>query len=268
MKKFQDFAARNKKKLIAGALIVAGVIVLVICLTLKLDGNRRENIKQPVQITGQISEDASENEQTQTGQKEKAKAKAQESSEDSEKAEDKTSAQTEEKGAGEKKSSDAQKSVSEKSSGQQSAGASKSGSEKSKSSEKSKGSEVSKSSESAKGSSQQSSKPSHQHSWKAHKVWVPKMVTVVDEPEHVVYGAQLYTKQADGTWVGNGKTYWFENGFTQDDLKAILKDKIKNEGYIGNYVNRQKTVPAVTHTEDRGSYQTDYYYCSCGSTKK
>ena len=52
MKKFQDFAARNKKKLIAGALIVAGVIVLIICLTLKPDGDRRENIKQPVQITG------------------------------------------------------------------------------------------------------------------------------------------------------------------------------------------------------------------------
>ena len=88
MKKFQDFAARNKKKLIAGALIVAGVIVLIICLTLKPDGDRRENIKQPVQITGQISEDASENEQTQTGQKEK--------------------------GADEKKSSDSQKSVLEK----------------------------------------------------------------------------------------------------------------------------------------------------------
>lgn len=107
----------------------------------------------------------------------------------------------------------------------------------------------------------------HTHNWKERKVWVSNIVTVVDEPEHVVYGAQLYTKQADGTWLSNGETYWFENGFTIDDLKAIIKDKMINEGYIGNYVNREKTIPAVTHTEDHGSYQISYY-CECGATKK
>ena len=107
----------------------------------------------------------------------------------------------------------------------------------------------------------------HQHNWQAHQVWVPNIVTVVDVPEQTVYGAQLYTQQADGTWIGNGETYWFENGFTEDDLKAIIVDKIRNEGYIGSYVNREKTIPAVTHTEDHGSYQTDYYYCECGERK-
>lgn len=111
------------------------------------------------------------------------------------------------------------------------------------------------------------SQPAHQHNWQPHEVWVPNIVTVVDEPEQVVYGAQLYTQHSDGSWVSDGETYWFENGFTQDDFKQILKDKIKNEGYIGNYVNRTKTVPAVTHEEDQGSYQVDYYYCDCGATK-
>lgn len=120
---------------------------------------------------------------------------------------------------------------------------------------------------SGQGGSAQSGTPAHQHQWQAHKVWVKNIVTVVDEPEQVIYGAQLYTKHSDGKWYSDGETYWFENGFTKDDLKALLKDKIKNEGYIGNYVNRQKTVPAKTHTEDHGSYQTDYYYCSCGAKK-
>lgn len=107
----------------------------------------------------------------------------------------------------------------------------------------------------------------HQHQWQEHKVWVSDIVTVVDEPEQVIHGAQLYTKHSDGQWYSDGETYWFENGFTTDDLKAIIKDKVKNEGYIGNYVNRTKTIPAKTHTEDHGSYQTDYYYCSCGARK-
>ena len=108
----------------------------------------------------------------------------------------------------------------------------------------------------------------HQHNWQAHEVWVSDIVTVVDEPERTVQGARLYTQNADGTWTSNGETYWFEDGFTVEDLKEILEDKIKNEGYIGNCLNVKKTIPAVTHTEDHGSYQVDYYYCSCGATKR
>ena len=108
----------------------------------------------------------------------------------------------------------------------------------------------------------------HQHNWKPHKVWVSNIVTVVDVPEQTVYGAQLYTQQPDGTLLSNGETYWFENGFTIDDLRAIILDKMKNEGYSGGYVNRTKTIPAVTHQEDHGSYQIDYYYCDCGATRQ
>lgn len=112
------------------------------------------------------------------------------------------------------------------------------------------------------------SQPVHQHNWQPHEVWVPNLVTVVDTPEQTIQGAQLYTQQPDGSWVSNGETYWFENGFTMDDFKAILLDKIKNEGYTGNYLNKTKTIPAVTHQEDQGSYQVDYYYCSCGATRQ
>lgn len=112
----------------------------------------------------------------------------------------------------------------------------------------------------------------HQHTWVDHttRVWVSKMVTVVDQPAKTVSGGQLYTEQPDGTWLSNGETYWFENGFTLDDLKAIIKDKMKNEGYIGGYVNRTKTIPAVTHQEDQGYYEqrVDYQYCSgCGQRR-
>lgn len=120
-------------------------------------------------------------------------------------------------------------------------------------------------------SSNQSSKTSHTHSWKDHttKRWVSNMVTVVDTPAQTIAGAQLYTLHSDGNWYGDGKVYWFENGFTSDDLKAIIKDKIKNEGYIGNYVNRSKTIPATTYEEDHGHYENyvDYQYCDCGATR-
>ena len=116
------------------------------------------------------------------------------------------------------------------------------------------------------GSSDSGSGSVHQHNWQAHQVWVPNIVTVEDAPEQTVHGARLYTQQGDGS-IANGETYWFENGFTIDNLKEIIKNKIRNEGYIGSYQNLQKTVPAVTHTEDQGSYQIDYYYCECGATK-
>lgn len=113
---------------------------------------------------------------------------------------------------------------------------------------------------------------SHMHNWVDHTAtrWVSNIVTVVDEPAQTIKGARLYTKNADGTWTANGKTYWFENGFTIEDFKKILKDKVINEGYIGNYQDVKKTVPAVTHTEDHGYNETyvDYQYCSvCGQKR-
>lgn len=121
-------------------------------------------------------------------------------------------------------------------------------------------------------SSSQASKPAHTHQWKDHtaKRWVSNWVTVVDTPEQTVAGARFYTQNADGTWTANGDTYWIENGFTWDDLKAIIKEKLQSGdmGYA-NYQNISKTVPAVTHQEDQGHYETfvDYQYCSCGATR-
>lgn len=114
--------------------------------------------------------------------------------------------------------------------------------------------------------------PTHVHNWKDHTAqrWVSNIVTVVDTPAHTISGAQLYTLHSDGNWYSDGEIYWFENGFTLDDLKDILNDKIKNEGYIGNYVNRTKTIPAVTHEEEQGYYETyvDYQYCECGARRE
>ena len=291
MKKFQDFAARNKKKVILAAVIAAAVIVFCICLAAGLGKGRQDALDQKEQITSQISRDDTET--TEPSQKEDKKAasdQAEQKADEKETKQDqaaakdpKKTADTDKKAvsdqtkaaASAKTSSDKNSSKKSSASGSdtaKSSGSSKSSKTSSKSSStSSKSSNSSKSGTSSKSDasgSSQSVKPAHQHSWKAHKVRVTNTVTVVDEPEHVVYGAQLYTKQADGTWLSNGKTYWFENGFTIDDLKDILIDKIKNEGYIGNYVNRQKTVPAVTHKEEQISYKTDYYYCSCGAVKK
>lgn len=85
---------------------------------------------------------------------------------------------------------------------------------------------------------------------------------------------------ANGNLVSNGPTYWFENGFTQEDLKAIMKEGIRNADanglyngvYYGNYVNVQKTVKTGSYQEDQGHYETqtyvDYQYCSvCGARK-
>lgn len=118
----------------------------------------------------------------------------------------------------------------------------------------------------------------HQHQWQAHETWVSNIVTVVDVPEQVIRGAQFYVEDGDGdpntlTSKG-GPIYWFEDGFTMDDLEEIIMTGLRNADenglyngvYYGNYVNVEKTIPAQTHTEDHGSYQVDYYYCSCGAT--
>ena len=120
-------------------------------------------------------------------------------------------------------------------------------------------------------SSSQTTKPAHTHKWENHtaKRWVSNWVTVVDTPAQTIEGARLYTKNSDGSWTANGETYWFENGFTSSDLAAIIKNKMKTEGYIGNYQSISKSVPAVTHQEDQGHYEeyVDYQYCDCGATR-
>lgn len=129
------------------------------------------------------------------------------------------------------------------------------------------------------------SKPSHTHTWIDHtatrQVWIPNMVTIDDYETKTIYGAQFYTVQADGSLLSNGPTYWFENGFTNDDLKDIMRNAlVQNPQGIVNgicyaqYVNRSKTekIKVGSHQEDHGHYENqsyvDYQYCSECSEKK
>lgn len=98
-------------------------------------------------------------------------------------------------------------------------------------------------------------------------------MTVPDYETQTIYGGRLYTQNGDGSWTANGATYWF---YTDADLEAfenLLRDMIKNEGYIGNYQNVSKTeqVQVGSHQEDQGWYETetyvDYQYCDCGARK-
>lgn len=115
--------------------------------------------------------------------------------------------------------------------------------------------------------SSQPSKPAHSHSWKDHiatkQVWIPNIVTVTD-----------YTDQQ----VPVGTRYIFaEDGFATTDssvAKAHAVELIK-QGYFGNYrmetVYETQLVPAGSHEEDHGRYETqtyvDYQYCDCGATR-
>lgn len=116
-------------------------------------------------------------------------------------------------------------------------------------------------------SSSQPSKPAHSHSWKDHiatkQVWIPNIVTVTD-----------YTDQQ----VPIGTRYIFaEDGFATTDssvAKAHAVELIK-QGCFGNYrmetVYETQRVPAGSHEEDHGRYETqtyvDYQYCDCGATR-
>lgn len=120
------------------------------------------------------------------------------------------------------------------------------------------------------------SKPVHTHTWVNHtatrQVWVSNWVDVPDYETKTIYGGQLYTEQPDGTWLSNGETYWFYTDADFEAFKNLIVEKMKTEGYCGNYVNRTKTekVQVGSHKEDHGSYSTetyvDYVYCtSCGA---
>lgn len=114
--------------------------------------------------------------------------------------------------------------------------------------------------------SSQPSKPAHSHSWKDHiatkQVWIPNIVTVTD-----------YTDQR----VPVDTRYIFaEDGFTTTDPNVVEAHAVEliKQGYFGNYrmetVYETQRVPAGSHEEDHGRYETqtyvDYVYCSsCGA---
>lgn len=115
--------------------------------------------------------------------------------------------------------------------------------------------------------SSQPSKPAHSHSWKDHiatkQVWIPNIVTVTD-----------YTDQQ----VPVGTRYIFaEDGFATTDSSVAEAHAVEliKQGYFGNYrmetVYETQRVPAGSHEEDHGRYETqtyvDYQYCDCGATR-
>lgn len=140
---------------------------------------------------------------------------------------------------------------------------------------------------SQKSTTSKSSSSTHKHVWKDHKAkkWVSHMVTVDDYETKTIKGARFYTYSGKNelgqpTYTANGPTYWFENGFTEKDLKNIMVTGIKNADENGlyngvnyrNYQNVSKTekVKVGSHQEDQGHYEeyVDYQYCSiCGAKK-
>ena len=128
------------------------------------------------------------------------------------------------------------------------------------------------------GNSGSANTASHTHTWVNHtatkQVWVPKMVTVDDYETKKIPGGQLYTLHSDGNWYSDGETYWFYTDADFQAFKALIVNKMKNEDYCGNYVNRTKTekTKVGSHQEDQGHYETktyvDYQYCPiCGQRK-
>lgn len=99
-------------------------------------------------------------------------------------------------------------------------------------------------------------------------------MTVPDYETQKVYGARFYVPtDVPGQYIAKGPEYWFENGFTRDDLNAIIYNAMKNADenglyngvYYFNYQNITKTVQVQvgSHQEDHGHYETyvDYEYC-------
>ena len=132
---------------------------------------------------------------------------------------------------------------------------------------------------------------SHTHVWKEHTAqkWVPHIVTVVDQPEqnikYSIYRMYWYTT---GTWEETRDAERFNTWYhseegglyplyhpykkPEDNPLFLAYDKNGNPTYINDHVIAgpyYETIPAVTHEEDHGHYETyvDYYYCDCGATK-
>ena len=126
----------------------------------------------------------------------------------------------------------------------------------------------------------------HEHIWVDHvatkQTWVSNWVTVPTYETKTIRGAQFYTLHSDGSVISDGPIYWFENGFTKEDLEEIIVNGLRNADedgfyngvYYGNYVNRTKTekIQIGTQQEDQGYYETeeyvDYQFCLlCGKRK-
>ena len=139
------------------------------------------------------------------------------------------------------------------------------------------------------GVNQPANKPSHSHVWKDHivakRVWEPNIVEVPVYENKKVHGAQFYTfsgynELGQEEWIANGPIYWFENGFTIDDLNDIIynallqsPDGVVDGVLYAHYANIQRydKVQTGTTQEDHGTYKTenyvDFQYCDCGAIR-
>ncbi len=90
------------------------------------------------------------------------------------------------------------------------------------------------------------------------KVWVPKIVTVVDQPEYTTnewaytFGDGTQFKMTHKADTPEGQTEYEAVQDYIDQLDAEGKDN----GYSTRDIYEDVVHPAITHTEDRGSYQT------------
>lgn len=138
----------------------------------------------------------------------------------------------------------------------------------------------------------QPSEPTHEHVWHEHTAqrWVPNVVTVVDEPErYEEYDMWRFYWYNTGTWEETRDYarwdawwndweggYWAPNSMSmvinpEDCPLFIGYNELGQESYMGDHVHwiEYEKIPAVTHEEDQGYYETytDYYYCDCGAVQ-
>ena len=134
-----------------------------------------------------------------------------------------------------------------------------------------------------------SSEQPHKHNWTAHtsQRWVSQIVTVVDEPERSEkYARFKFYWYNTGTWEETrdparfeewanseyGQLYPFYHIQNIEDNPLFLGyNELGQPSFRGDHVMSEgwDVIPAVTHEEDQGYYETyvDYYYCDCGATK-
>ena len=144
------------------------------------------------------------------------------------------------------------------------------------------------SSEPAGGENAGSAQP-HEHNWIDHtnQRWVSQIVTVVDEPErYEPYGMYKIYWYNTGNWEetrdpdrfaawcydeegGPLSTYRYSK--PEDNPLFLGYDENGHASFTGDHVlwTAYDYIPAVTHEEDQGYYETyvDYCYCDCGATK-
>lgn len=141
--------------------------------------------------------------------------------------------------------------------------------------------------------SSKTSNPTHQHSWKEHtaKKWVENIVTIVDQPEryekYTLYRMYWYNT---GTWEETRDPSRFKTwsrdrvgGQLAPNSQTMVSNPEDCPLFTGYNEHGQPTftgdhaiisglydkIPAVTHQEDHGHYETyvDYQYCDCGAKK-